>query len=137
MSTERFPSYWSVWVFTTLTISGLAFMYVNNTVFRYGSGYVETDPVRSMLAGSHLLGTELIVAHLLLWPRRIAHVWTRATLLVVVSCAWTFMLLLGAMHAPGWYHGHVWWLIAVNSIGICVLLGKGFASLASKFRRLN
>lgn len=78
MSTDRSPSYWSVWVLTALTISGLAFMYVNNTVFRYGSGYVETDPVRSMLAGSHLLGTELIVAYLLLWPRRIAHVWQKA-----------------------------------------------------------
>jgi hypothetical protein len=119
-------------LFVGLWLAGAALFYTHDYKFSYETLYRSVDPMDSVIDGSGLLTAQVVVLYALLRPVSFRNSWGRALLAFVVAAFWTSFLAVGVVHAPGWFHANLLWLVALNAGLVLLAIVSGIRGSASR-----
>ena len=120
-------------VFAGLWLAGAALYARYNYEFSYATLSRAVDPLQSVWNGAGVLSIQILVLFALLRPLTFNNSWGRVLITLIVSACWFAYLARGAMHASGWFHANLLWMLAVL-VGLLLL---GVASGIGSFRHRN
>ncbi len=117
-------------IFVGLWAAGVVLFAMNHYEFSYENLSRNVTPLTSAQNGVGFLTAELAVLFAVLWPPTFNNSWQRALVALVLSGCWIAYLAMGVMHAPGWFHANLLWILAV----FCGLLVLAVVSAIASFR---